>query len=111
MVSNKPEFNNGFVTAFALFYGHKHQNLEASQVIDHDMRIYGASDHLFDLELPKDLPNKIKKQYEAFVQKVFAVRLKDITIEYADEIFDECLAIIKAIDEHYFVKKVVVNYK
>lgn len=110
-MTRKIEFNNGFVTALSLFYGHRFQFEEASKIVGHDMRIYGATDHLYNIEFPKRLPRRIKKLYGKFHGHCFTVRLENIKIEEGNQIFSECLEVIKAIDRHYFVKNVKVHYE
>jgi hypothetical protein len=106
------EFNNGFVTALCLFYGHRFQFSEGIARGMSDIRIYGASDHLYDIQFPKNLDKRLKKKIQKFIGKVFAVRLKDIKHEEGSKLFDECLEIIKAIDRKYFgFKRVIVKYE
>ena len=106
----KPEFNNGFITALALFYGHREQFREHSKIAGYDMRIYGASDHLLDIQYPENLEPELKEKVERFVNDVISLRLERISQREADELFDRCLEILKEIDEKYFGLKVTVNY-
>jgi len=103
------EFNTGFVTALALFYGHRHQ-IQGTPLI-RDLRIYGAADHLFDMEIPEQLDEKLKKRIERWRSKVISLRLKHLTWEEGNKLFDECLQILKALDRQYWSLKVIVKYK
>ena len=104
------EFNNGFVTALALFYGHREQFREASKIVGYDMRIYGASDHLINIEYPLEIPENLKERIKAFVSWVFSLRLERPTVDEGNRIFDTCKDILKEIDEKIFGLKVEVNY-
>lgn len=103
------EFNNGFVTAIALFTQHKHQFRELREIHRSDLRLYAATDHLYDIELPEHLPKKLAMKIGKARAKAFNNRM-DNTKDWkvADNIFKEFEDILKAIDEHYFVKKEVV---
>jgi hypothetical protein len=102
------EFNNGFVTALTLFYGHYWQG--AYGETDHGVRIYPASDHLFDIEYPKNLDPELRRKVEKFVKDVLSVRLKDISRAEEERLFNRCLEILKLIDKKHFKLKVRVNY-
>lgn len=106
------EFNNGFVTALGLFYGHRHreQFRKTSKIEGYDVRIYGASDHLYDIEYPKSLNKTLKQKIQKFVSDVFKVRLEDITAEQADKLFERCKDLLKEIDEKCFGLNVEVYY-
>ena len=105
------EFNNGFVTALALFYGHREQFQRASNIVGHDLRVYGASDHLFDIEYPKALDETLERKIRRFVDDVLKVRLKpDSTNDETDKLFERCKDLLKEIDEKCFGLKVEVYY-
>ena len=108
------EFNNGFVTALGLFYGHREQFKDVRDKRDqfpHDQRVYAAADHLFDIEYPEGLASEVRDRVEAFVDWVFAVRLDwDFKWEDGDRIFDSCKDLLKFIDEKVFGLNVEINY-
>uniref|UniRef100_A0A6M3LMS9 HEPN domain-containing protein n=2 Tax=viral metagenome TaxID=1070528 RepID=A0A6M3LMS9_9ZZZZ len=109
----KIEFNNGFIIAITLFLEHKNQNLDLKEKGISDLRLYGATDHLFDLEIPKTLPINLQKRIKKARDKAFHLRLaneKDYSI--ADKIFKEFEDILIKIDEQIFkTKKIKVNYR
>lgn len=113
----KIEFNNGFVTAIALFLEHKnftsHLPRDKENKLICDLRLYGASDHLFDLETPKSLPGKIKKRINSLRSKAFLHRLDHFEdSKYTDYLFKEAEHILKAIDEQVFkTKKFIMRYR
>jgi hypothetical protein len=104
------EFNNGFITALALFYHHRGQFKEAEDVIQRDMSIYAGSDHLFDLEYPTNIPEELKNKIEDFRRRVLEVRMADISKQHAYRLYEECKELLIEIDEKVFGLKVVVNY-
>lgn len=112
MPKRKIEFNNGFITALGLFYGHREQwKLQAGKGMKFDMRIYGASDHLFGIQYPKKLDKRLKKKIEVFVSDILSRRLRSITWEEGDELFNRCYKLLMEIDKKYFgLKKIEVNY-
>jgi hypothetical protein len=107
---SKIEFNNGFITALTLFYGHRMDRELISSDEKNDLRIYGASDHLIDIEYPKNLDPKLKKRIIKFVGNVLDIRLKKVSFRKAEKLFNECLEILKEIDKKYFGLKVKVKY-
>ena len=74
------------------------------------MRIYPASDHLYDLEYPEGLDEEIKEKVSAFTDFVFSKRLEDITWEEADHIFEDCRNLLALIDKKVFGLDVVIHY-
>jgi hypothetical protein len=105
------EFNNGFVTALALFYGHREQAFEArTNIILHDLRIYCASDHLLDLEIPENISIQLKRKIKSFIRRVLSKRLESISWKEGDKFFDECADLLKEIDQEIFNLKVQINY-
>jgi len=86
------EFNNGFVTALCLFYAHR----------ENDFGIYGAADHLYDIEYPENLDSYLRRKIQRFVDNVFEVRLKRISSEKAEKLFERCLELIMEIDKKHF---------
>jgi len=88
------DFNNGFITALGLFYGHRESHRGCI-----GLTLYGAADHLYDIEYPDNLNKELKKRIENFADTVFAIRLdNDISEERITEIFDECKDIMIQID-------------
>ena len=103
------EFNNGFVVALALFYGHR--NKEEIRKPSYDLRIYGAADHLFNIEIPKKLDLGLKRKLNKFIKDVFEKRMDlHLTSEEAEDLFDRCKELLKEIDEKVFKLKVVIKY-
>jgi hypothetical protein len=111
-MARKIEFNNGFVTALSLFYGHRLSNFEIriKNAKHYDLRIYSASDHLLDLEIPENISQELKRKVEVFVKRVLSKRLENITWEEGDKFFDECANLLKEIDQEVFNLKVQTNY-
>jgi len=106
------EFNNGFVTALALFYGHREQFTKASSLVGHDLRINGASDHLFDIEYPANLDVKLRRKIQKFVKDVLETRrgFVNVSIEDGNELFERCKDLLKEIDEICFGLNVEIHY-
>lgn len=108
------EFNNGFVTAITLFLEHKDnwQKIEREKGIS-DLRLYGATDHLYDMEIPKKLSKKLKKRILKWRARCFHHRLGHFKeSKIPDSLFKEAEQILKAIDEEVFkTKKVIMNYR
>lgn len=118
------EFNNGFITAIALFLEHKNRKDDLSRnqkgMIISDLRLYGATDHLFDLEIPKFVKTHMPADMEKVLVKIIKwkeeclnYRLSNLeTMEVADRLFKEAEDILKMIDEKMFkTKKVVMHYR
>jgi hypothetical protein len=102
-------YNNGFITALALFYAHRFNTKLCHPKDNYDFRIYAGSDHLYQIELPKNLPSDLRERIEKFVNTVQSLRY-DATPKQAEELFEECLNILKELDERLFGLKVTVVY-
>jgi hypothetical protein len=108
------EFNNGFITALALFYAHRFYNLSAFETIHKvfgpDLRLYGGSDHLLNIQIPSNIDPDLRRKVEDLVSKVKSLRYAELTKDEVEEIFDECLEILKELDRRLFGLEVIVNY-
>ena len=111
------EFNNGFITAIALFLEHKNFTEQIifnrdSKVI-YDLRLYGAVDHLYDMEIPKSISEKLRKKILNWRKKCFTYRLEHFdTTKVTDGLFKEAEDILAKIDFLLFkTKKVRMNYR
>lgn len=106
-------FNNGFITAIALFLEHKNQWQELRQQGISDMRLYASTDHLYNLEIPKGFDKKITARIKAWRGECFSLRLanlKDYSV--ADALFKEAEDILVMIDEKIFkTKKVELTHR
>jgi hypothetical protein len=100
------EFNNGFLTALMLFYGHRYW----PKWEKYDFRLDGAADHLRDMEIPDGLDEDLRRRVEELRSKVMALRFKDLQSEEVDRIFDEAVEIMKELDRRLFGLSVVVNH-
>jgi hypothetical protein len=111
------EFNNGFITAITLFLEHKnfisHQLRDKENKIISDLRLYCATDHLYDLEIPKKLPKILRNRILRWRHSCFHHRMDSFkSNEIPDKLFKEAEQILKAIDEQIFkTKKVVIRYR
>jgi len=112
-----PEFNNGFVTALTLFYGHDDSSMRGDvKEGDNDYRLSGGKDHLYEMVIPSTLSDGLRTRIETFREAVF--RLSGTSfwkpsvsmIEAVDKLFEECYRILMAIDEEVFGLSVVVRY-
>jgi len=110
-----PEFNNGFLTAIALFLEHKNFHLVNTLTCQSDSRLYGAADHLMEMHIPEFLEEKLKNRIVDARNKVMENRLGhlsfDDTFKITNEIFEEFENIMIEIDKKFFVQKVVVKYR
>ena len=113
----KVEFNTGFITAIALFLEHKNQDLHMPEDKDgkliSDLRLYGATDHLYDLEIPKTINPKIFKRIHKWRAKCFHHRMDSFKdTKLTDKLFKEAEDILAQIDMQVFTaKKVVMKYR
>ena len=105
-----PEFNNGFITALALFYGHRSQWEDLSKKLGNDMRIYPASDHLIDIEYPTNISKELREEIEAFVSDTVKLRFSQFNLKVGNSIFDRCKKILRQIDEEIFGLKVTIKH-
>jgi len=99
------EYNNGFITALALFYGHR-----SDVFYGKSESLAVALDHLREMQLPKNLNPKLAKRIRAFRTKAFYSALHNEPRDKQLEIFDECVKLFKAIDRKYFGLKVEVRH-
>jgi hypothetical protein len=107
--SSRPEFNNGFITALALFYAHRFR--DSIPELDWDRRVYAGSDHLLDIEIPENLKPELRDEIKKFVDDVLS-RRNDDTCKglVAERLFDRCLNILVSLDRELFGLDVIVVY-
>ena len=106
MVRMMVEFNNGFITALTLFYGHL-----ASFRTSPDLVLYAATDHLYEIEYPDNISAELKDEIMRFVDYAFSYRMRyDVTREEVFEVFDQCKNILIKIDNEVFGLTVEANY-
>jgi hypothetical protein len=103
------EFNNGFVTALALFYAHAYQIQGARFKGRWALVLHAATDHILEMDIPSNLSPKLRERVERFRERALAHRF-EADDETAQELFKECLEILKLVDEEVFGLKVVVKY-
>lgn len=108
--SGYPEFNNGFVTALGLFYGHS-MNPSIRDKQSAHLVLYGATDHLADIEYPENISQELKEKISNFVDLAFSYRLSwDTPINDIYSIFEACREILKQIDEEVFGLEVEITH-
>jgi hypothetical protein len=106
--SDEISYNNGFITALALFYAHRQQPFLQ---LFRDDRLYGASDHLLEMDVPKTLSSELKARIKEFRQKVLAKRVAELGQDEVEKLFEECLNILMALDKEVFGLNVVVRVR
>jgi hypothetical protein len=109
MSGEEVEFNNGFVTALALFYAHAYQLRETQFEGKWSLVLHAATDHLLQMDIPESLPEELRRRVEEFRRWALAHRY-EADDETALRLFEECLEILKEVDEKVFGLKVVVKY-
>jgi hypothetical protein len=101
-------YNNGVITALALFYAHR-ERIQLS--LGRDVRIYAASDHLIEMDMPESLSPELKAKIKKFRQKVLSKRVAELGQDEVEKLFEECLNILKALDKEVFGLNVVVRVR
>jgi hypothetical protein len=127
-IEETSEFGKGLTYCLALFLCHSERDYgkEFEKLNEKDEHLYnvlmidtwfnGAGDHLFDLQIPKDLPKELKKRLEDFQHKILIWRLpmkKDEkpTLEDKKRAINEAKELIRLIDEFYGVKTMEASFK
>jgi hypothetical protein len=115
------EFNTGFITAIALFLEHKnftsHMTKDKEDKVITDLRLYGATDHLYDIEMTCHVTNlmtdKLLKKITKWRAKCFHHRLDQFKdTKLTDDLFKEAEDILAQIDKEVFhTSEVVMNYR
>jgi len=113
----KSEFGKGFVYCLGLFLCHTMQNHYLSEERKKDdtyieMWFYGAADHFYEIEIPEQLPQKMKIRLINFVDKVIAWRLpigrvNVPTKEDKEWAINEAKDILLEVDKKYFIKDAI----
>jgi len=106
--SDEISYNNGFITALALFYAHRQ---EPFLQFFRDDRLYGASDHLLEMDVPETLSSELKARIEGFRREVLSKRVAELGQAEVEKLFEECLNILKALDKEVFGLNVVVRVR
>jgi len=111
---DEPEFNTGFITAIALFLEHKHFRIINTINCKSDSRLYGASDHLMEMEIPEFLDEKLRQRIMDAKVRVIENRLEDDfdkIFKISNDLFEEFENIMIEIDRLMFAPKVVVKIR
>jgi vacuolar-type H+-ATPase catalytic subunit A/Vma1 len=93
----------------ALFYAHAYQIQGASFKGMWALVLHAATDHILEMDIPSNLPPKLRERVEKFRERALAHRY-EADDETAQELFKECLEILKEIDGEVFGLEVVVKY-
>ena len=118
----KTEFGKGLTYCLGLFLCHSERNEmfteDMAKKLDMDeetrcgrnseMWFYGASDHLYEMQIPDFLPNKLKNRLKIFQNKCMGWRLpmdksKNATQEDKDWAVNEAKKLLRLIDKHHGV--------
>lgn len=116
-MKNSITFNNGFVTAMTLFLEHKMWTellpRDKNGKVYLDLRLYGATDHLYNMEIPEILSKKLQKRIFIWRDKCFKNRMNNFkNTLVTDELFKEAEDILAKVDEEIFkIKKVIMRYR
>jgi len=111
---DEPEFNTGFITAIALFLEHKHFRIINTINCKSDSRLYGAADHLMEMEIPEFLDEKLRQRIMDAKVRVMENRLEDDfdkIFKISNDLFEEFENIMIEIDRLMFAPKVVVKIR
>ena len=110
------EFGKGLTYCLALFLCHSERDYLITEddiakgiINKPHMWFYGAADHLYDLQIPANLPKDLKKRLKEFKSKVLSWRLpfnaaKNATKEDRWWAIQEAKELIRLIDNHFGVK-------
>lgn len=69
------DFGRGYAYCLGLFLAHAERRFPAFGGNEHSLWFNGAADHLYDLEIPKILPKKKKKEIEKWRDRCLVLRL------------------------------------
>ena len=115
----KSEFGKGLTYCLGLFLAHAQDHRIESELKDAkgirpelsvELWFYGAADHLFDLEIPKNLPYRLKKRIKKFQSRVLFLRMpvgrtvNGPTEEDKNWAIQEAKDLLRLIDKHFGVK-------
>lgn len=118
MVKQNSEFGKGLTYCLGLFLCHSErdylitENDKEKMIINKPhMWFYGASDHLFDLQIPKTLPKVLQKRLKEFQRKCLIWRLPMMQEDKATEedriwAVDEAKELLRAVDRYYGIKTI-----
>jgi len=95
-----PDF--GFITALALFLEHKNFSSHVVRDNNHiinDLRLYGATDHLLDMEIPRNLPSNLRKTIQELRTDCLAHRMDTFKdSKFTDDLFRKAEDIMASIE-------------
>ncbi len=105
------EFGKGLTYCLGLFLCHSERDYgdNAPEIITRaGLWFNGAGDHLFELEIPKTLPSRLKSRIRLFQKKVLKWRISlgdpKPTKEDKDWAINEAKSLLRSIDRTYGVK-------
>lgn len=112
------EFGKGLTYCLGLFLAHaerQHQlpkeYIEKNQKMYEGLWLYAASDHLYELEIPKNFPKKIKDKIKALKDYAFTYRLTDPPIGTKEKLIQEAKDLLLMIDKHIGIKAVKGDFE
>jgi hypothetical protein len=96
------DFGQGFFYCLSLFYMHR-ENVFPGMIID--LRLDGAKDHLYDLQVPDNIKEPLRAQILLFQINVIEIskhNLLGFSFEETEKIFDRCLDILYELQLEFF---------
>jgi hypothetical protein len=120
MKKQRSEFGRGLAYCLGNFLAHEGRLMvfDCNRVNvkkDYGLWFYGSTDHLFDLEVPKEYPLKLKKKILAFRDRCLYLRLPMDGYKATEKDFrratGEAREILMEIDKRIGVKSVKGDYE
>lgn len=91
--------SKGVIPCLALFYGHKFYGVKIRENgFDNDARLFLASDHLTNMEIPEHFPELLRYELKTFKESVLNKKKTLITWEEGDKLFEKCKNILLQIN-------------
>lgn len=112
----KSKFGKGLTYCLGMFLAHTQDHRLEEEGVDQvrqglavELWFYGAADHLFEMELPIDLPRLLRKRLQIFRDKVLQWRLPGTNQSSPTEAdkqwaINEAVDLLRLIDKHYGIK-------
>ena len=99
------EFGKGLCYNLGLFLAHAERKIGYKDDTDCSFWFNGAGDHLFDLEIPEDFPEDLKKRLTEFRNRILGYRIVfHLPIEEKNKALQEAKDFLREIDTFHEIK-------
>lgn len=96
-MAKESEFGMGLCYCLGLFLAHAERKVDTGE--DTSLWFNGAADHLFEMQIPLELPVRLAKRLEKFQSECLSFRLERASKTEKSDAIQEAKDLLRAIDK------------